>query len=103
METRDLFVPTLDVPVDDLSAIVENIIFLRYAERRSDVHRLISILKLRESGYDPTIRLFAIGDTGLTVGVPFEQAETTADSLAPMSSFRGAASADKRTRRKRGR
>jgi len=70
METRDLFVPTLDVPVDDLSAIVENIIFLRYAKRRSNVHRLISILKLRESG------VFTIGDAGLAVEAPFESAET---------------------------
>jgi circadian clock protein KaiC len=103
METRDLFVPTLDVPVDDLSAVVENIIFLRYAERRSDVHRLISILKLRESGYDPTIRRFTIGDAGLAVEAPFEGVETNPGRIALQSQQSVATSANRRTTRKRGR
>jgi len=103
METRDLFVPTLDVPVDDLSAIVENIIFLRYAERRSDVHRLISILKLRESGYDPAIRVFTIGDAGLAVEAPFEGAETMPGRMTPPAPRPATTSSSRRTTRKRGR
>lgn len=50
-----------------ISALVENIILLRYVERDEQLHRLISILKLRESDYDSSIRRFRISSGGIVV------------------------------------
>jgi circadian clock protein KaiC len=64
-----------------LSTTVENIIFVRYVELRSQLHRLISILKVRESNYDPSIREFRITSKGLEVASTFESAEAVLDQM----------------------
>ncbi|QRK11238.1 AAA family ATPase [Archangium violaceum] len=71
----------LDIPPVGLSSSVENILFLRYVELRSQLHRLISILKVRESGYDPSIREFHITSRGLEVARTFESAEEVLDQM----------------------
>jgi len=58
-----------------LSATVENVILLRYVEIRSAVRRLISIMKLRDSDYDSSIREFTISPRGIEVASTFESAE----------------------------
>jgi circadian clock protein KaiC len=50
------------------SALVENIVLLRYEEHDSRLRRLISILKMRESEYDTSTREFRISSAGLEVG-----------------------------------
>jgi circadian clock protein KaiC len=50
-----------------LSTIAENIILMRFVELRSKLHRLISIAKIRDSGFDAEIREFVIGDSGIVV------------------------------------
>ncbi|WNG52070.1 AAA family ATPase [Archangium minus] len=69
------------IPPVSLSASVENILFVRYVELRSQFHRLISILKVRESGYDPSIREFHISARGLEVARTFESAEAVLDQM----------------------
>ena len=64
VETRRLESEELEVPITDISAVVENILFLRYQEEVGRRTRLLSILKLRESAYDPTLRAFTITDAG---------------------------------------
>ena len=59
-----------------LSAFVENIILLRYLEVRSQLYRLISIMKLRDSDYDSAIREFTITSRGIAVAANSESAET---------------------------
>ncbi len=58
-----------------LTATVDNIVWVRYVELRSQLHRLISILKVRDSGYDASIRSLQIGASGLEVARTFESAE----------------------------
>ena len=67
VETRGLTSEELEVPIADISAVVENIIFLRYGEEASRRSRIISILKLSESGYDPTMRAFTITAQGISI------------------------------------
>ena len=43
------------------------IIFLRYREDAARRSRVISILKMRESGYDPTLRPFTITEQGIVI------------------------------------
>jgi circadian clock protein KaiC len=67
VETRHLESEELEVPITDLSAVVENILFLRYWEDAVRRSRVLSILKLRESGYDPTLRAFTITEQGIAI------------------------------------
>lgn len=62
-----LFGPTLEAPsegLEGLEGLVDNILFLRYEEQRSQVHRLLSVLKMRDSGYDPRPYRFTITSQG---------------------------------------
>lgn len=77
------------VPIG-LSTCVENIILTRYIEVRSQLHRLVSIAKVRESGYDPSVREFHIRPTGVEVSSTFESAETVLGSLEAQRDARGA-------------
>ena len=72
----------LDLPIPTLAATVENAILLRYVELRSQLHRLISIIKTRESDYDTSIREFRITAHGLHVAASFESAEAVLTSLS---------------------
>jgi circadian clock protein KaiC len=65
-----------------VSATVENIVLSRYVEVRSQLHRLLSIAKVRESGYDPSVREFRIGADGVTVAASFASAEAVLGDLA---------------------
>ncbi len=54
-----------------ISYLTDNIIFLRYVEMNSEIHRVVGILKKRLSGYEKTLREFEIlPGTGINVGQP---------------------------------
>lgn len=61
-------------PIPSISATMDTGILLRSVEVRSRLRRLVSVLKHRQSPFDPTIREFAIGPTGMVVGEPFQGA-----------------------------
>ena len=64
LETRDLVGPRIEIPIDGVSSLADNIILLRHVELRSQLYRLISILKMRDRAYDGAIREFQITDRG---------------------------------------
>jgi circadian clock protein KaiC len=55
--------------------IAENLILLRYVELRSRLYRLISLLKIRDSAFDPTLRELLLGPDGLAIGESFSSVE----------------------------
>ena len=57
-------------------------VLLRYVELRSRLYRLISLFKVREGAFDPTIREFTITDAGIVVGKPFEGVEAVLSGMA---------------------
>ena len=65
----------LEIPLPAVSATVENILVLRYVELRSQLHRLVSVLKVRQSAYDTAIREFVITERGMQVADTFATAE----------------------------
>jgi circadian clock protein KaiC len=69
-ESHSIFAHQVDTPPTGVSTMVENLISLRYAEMDSRVRRVISILKVRDSDYDPLVREMAITDHGIEVGKP---------------------------------
>lgn len=74
-EELDLFKPEVEMPNPELATVTEGVILVRYVELKSQIHRLISILKMRESRYDTSIREFNILDRGIIVSRSFESAE----------------------------
>lgn len=53
----------------------DNLILLRYVELRSQLYRLISLVKIRDSAYQPSVREFIISSSGIDVAATFESAE----------------------------
>jgi circadian clock protein KaiC len=81
-ELPEVFGPHVAFSVPRLAAVLDNIIFLRYVELHSQLYRLISILKVRESAYDPSIREFSIDERGIAVAKTFESAEAILTGVA---------------------
>jgi circadian clock protein KaiC len=79
VESRGLEREELELPLSDVSAVVENIIFLRYQEQAFRRSRLLSILKLRESAYDPTHRAFTITAHGIAIATAAETVSANHD------------------------
>ncbi|MBL8269908.1 ATPase domain-containing protein [Steroidobacter sp.] len=75
METANLIGPDLHLPAEGVSAVAENMILLRYAEYQNQLRRMISIMKVRGSGFDHTLREFEIGALGLHLLDSFKNAE----------------------------
>jgi circadian clock protein KaiC len=65
LELPHLVGPEIRVPAGGLSALSEVMMMLRYVELRSRLFRLISLFRVREGAFDPTIREFAITDAGI--------------------------------------
>lgn len=74
--------PELDFSDSPLASIAENLLFLRHVELRGRLHRVLSILNLRNSRYDPTLREFEIRDEGLRVLNPLLSAEGLLTGMA---------------------
>ncbi|WP_224363693.1 ATPase domain-containing protein [Hyalangium versicolor] len=84
LETSQVFGPELPVPVGSgISAVAENLFFLRHVELRSRLHRLVSVLKVRDCEYDTTLREFTISSgSGIAVQGPFEGGEAMLTGVA---------------------
>lgn len=61
-----------DAPV---AGVGENLLLLRFVELRGRIHRILSILKMRDSKYDSDLREFEIMDQGVRVLAPLRSAE----------------------------
>ena len=70
------------VPVSGVAPLAEVMVLMRYVELRSRLYRLVSLVKVREGPFDPTVREFTIGEAGVVVGKPFEGAEAALSGMA---------------------
>ena len=82
LEVPDILGPAIRAPIDDLSSLAENLILLRYIELRSQLYRLISVMKVRDSDFDPSLREFTINSEGLAIRDTPATAEAILWSLA---------------------
>jgi len=64
-ETPDLFGDQLQLSILGMSSLTHNIILLRHLERECRTVRRISVLKLRDSDHDQSVREFSIADDGI--------------------------------------
>lgn len=82
LELDTLASPSLILPLPAASAAVDNTLLLRTVELRSRLHRLVSILKTRQSPFDPAIREFTIDESGVAVGEVFAGAAALLSGFA---------------------
>jgi len=92
MEVPEIVGPVVRVPASGVSAILENLVFLRFVERDSSLHRLISVHKVRDSGHDFALREFFITDRGVHVGDVFAGVEGVSTGIAREPASAAAAS-----------
>jgi circadian clock protein KaiC len=76
VETPHLFGDPIEWPIRGVTSLSENMIFLRYIDVRSQLSRLVSVFKVRDSAYDTTIRTLTIDQHGIAVGGPFQIPDT---------------------------
>jgi circadian clock protein KaiC len=75
MEVGELISESVHIPINAITALADNIISLRYVELRSQLYRLLSIMKMRDSSYNPSIREFRITPSGIELATTFQSAE----------------------------
>jgi circadian clock protein KaiC len=73
--------PLAGLALKGLSPIAENIVVLRLAAVRSEIHRLISVLKARHSHVDLRLRRFEISEKGIVIEPDYAVAETVLREL----------------------
>jgi circadian clock protein KaiC len=81
-EVRGLFGPEITSPAPDLSSIVDNILLTRFVEHESELKRLLSILKVRDSFYDPSLLELVINGHGIDLRKAFKNAEAVLSGSA---------------------
>jgi circadian clock protein KaiC len=88
-ETATAEAAELEIPFPDAVATLDNAILLRYVEPRSRLHRLMSVLRVRESGFDSTVREFTITDRGIEVASTGSSAESVLADVARLPASSG--------------
>jgi circadian clock protein KaiC len=69
MDAKDLFAPQ-HVVLDELSAVPDNVVMLRFSEVEAKLVRSLGIVKTRDSEFDPSILPFVITPAGVRIGCP---------------------------------
>ncbi|PTL76464.1 ATPase domain-containing protein [Vitiosangium sp. GDMCC 1.1324] len=87
VETASSFGPEVSFPMKGISMVAENVLFMRAVELNSELRRFICALKIRNSGYDPSLRELIITEKGLEVGQVLEGGQMLMTGL-PLSSGR---------------
>ncbi|HWL61555.1 MAG TPA: ATPase domain-containing protein [Steroidobacteraceae bacterium] len=88
VESAEIVGSAVRMPVAAMSAIVENLIFMRFVERDASLSRLISISKMRNSDYDEHVRELLITSRGLAAGEPLFGFEATFTGVAHATAVR---------------
>ncbi len=81
--------PELDFSDTPVAAIAENLLLLRHVELRGQLKRVLSILNLRDSGFDGGLREFTISEAGFRVLDPVQSAEGVLTGLARFAAPEG--------------
>ncbi len=66
-EIQSLLGSQIDAPAPDLSSIVDNLLLVRFEQKGAELQRQLSILKIRDSAFDPSLLEVVIGGSGISV------------------------------------
>jgi len=75
-ELQEMFSHDVKLPISGVSSLVENIFFLRFVELRSKLHRMLSVVKMRDSDYDSSLQEYRITSRGIQLADTFQGAES---------------------------
>jgi len=67
--------PELDFSDTPIATLGANLLLLRYVELRGRIHRILSVLKMRDSSYNTDLREFEITEQGIRVLAPLRSVE----------------------------
>lgn len=82
MECRNILGTSAELPNKGLSSLLEGLILMRYTERDGCIRRLLSVTKLRDSDFDPSLREFVITGRGIEIGEPLHGVEAALSGFA---------------------
>jgi circadian clock protein KaiC len=80
--TPEVLRSEVTAPPTGIATILDNLIVLRFVEFRAELHRLLSIVKVGESDFDPKLREFQITSSGIRLSAGFESAEALLSGFA---------------------
>ena len=101
-ELHAIFSPQIKPPVEGISPLLEDLVIMRFVELGGSLRRIVSVLKLRESEFDPAIREFVITGKGLQVRGRLDGAEALMTGNAHPTSAELPPSEGRRSAKKRG-
>jgi circadian clock protein KaiC len=78
--------PELDLERTPLAALAHNLLLMRYVEFQGELHRILSILKARDSDFDASIRRYMITSEGLRILTPAHTTEGLLSGIARLAS-----------------
>jgi circadian clock protein KaiC len=82
VEVPELVGPVVQPPISRLTPVAENLILLRYVEHEATLRRVLSVMKVRDSGFDPRLREFAVTREGIVLGDGFAGARSVLSGFA---------------------
>ncbi len=94
-ENQDIFSPLITSPIRGLSPLLESLIVMRFSEIDTDVRRVVSVMKLRDSDFDSRLCQFEITRKGFRVQNVVGNAEGV---LTGVAHVRGGARAEEKTK-----
>jgi circadian clock protein KaiC len=76
LEVPDIMGPSVRTPLGgDLASLAENLVLLRFVEVYSQLHRLISVLKVRDSQFDSSLHQYVTSSRGLLIDQTSDNAQ----------------------------
>ncbi|MDA8251632.1 MAG: hypothetical protein M0Z28_21020, partial [Rhodospirillales bacterium] len=75
MEVPELVGNVVRAPATSLTPVADNLLLLRYVELDARLQRLISVLKVRDGGFDPRLRAFEIEAGRIAIDGTFQGVE----------------------------
>ena len=85
-EIHDIFAPHITPPAIGLSPLLESLIVMRFSEIDARLRRVISVMKLRDSGFDSRLCEFEITHAGVKVSDTLPDAEAMLTGVAHVRS-----------------
>ena len=82
LEVPDIMGPSIRTSIGDLSGLAENLILMRFVEVGMELHRFISVLKVRDSQFDQSLHEYKTSSHGLLIETASANAQPTISSSA---------------------
>jgi len=82
MESRNIMGSAAELPEKGLSSLLEGLILMRYTELDGRIQRVVSVTKIRDSGFDPSLRRFEITSGGIQIGGALHGVEAALSGFA---------------------